>query len=52
MTAKIPVLGLCLLVMSVHSALAQAGPQAPVKTDSSSAKQEGIAIVRAAVDGT
>jgi hypothetical protein len=44
MTAKIPILGLCLLVMSVHSALAQAAPQAPVKTDSSSAEQEIITL--------
>jgi hypothetical protein len=44
MKAKLPILGSCLLVMSVASTFAQPGPQAPVKTNNSSAEQEVITL--------
>ena len=44
MRAMLPVLGLCLLVLSVHSAFAQAEPSRSAKTISSSAEQELIAL--------
>jgi Domain of unknown function (DUF4440) len=40
----LPAFGLCLLVLSVHSAFAQAEPASPAKTISSSAEQELIAL--------
>jgi hypothetical protein len=44
MRAMLPVFGLCLLVLSVHSVFAQAEPASPAKTISSSAEQELIAL--------
>ena len=44
MKATLPILGSCLLVLSVVSAFAQARPQAPVKTNDSSAEQEVITL--------
>lgn len=44
MKGKSPILGLFLLLMTVQSAFAQAGPQAPVKTNNSSAEQEVITL--------
>jgi hypothetical protein len=44
MKAKSPILGLFLLLMTVQSASAQAGPQASVKTNNSSAEQEVITL--------
>jgi hypothetical protein len=40
----LPAFGLCLLVLSVHSAFAQAEPASPAKTISSNAEQEVIAL--------
>jgi hypothetical protein len=37
---KMPILGLCLLVMSVQSTFARAGQQGPAKTGNSTAEQE------------
>ena len=44
MKVTLPVLGPFLVLMSVQSAFAQAGPQGPEKTGSSSAEQEVIAL--------
>ena len=44
MKVTLPVLGLFLVLMSVQSAFAQAGPQGPAKTSNSSAEQEVIAL--------
>jgi Domain of unknown function (DUF4440) len=44
MNAKLPILGLFLLMMSVTSAFAQAEPQGPAKTSNSSAEQEVIKL--------
>jgi hypothetical protein len=44
MIAMLPVFGLCLLVLGVHSAFAQAEPSSSAKTISSSAEQELIAL--------
>jgi hypothetical protein len=44
MKAQSPILGLFLLLMTVQSAFAQAGPQASVKTINSSAEQEVITL--------
>ena len=44
MKVTLPALGLFLVLMSVQSAFAQAGPQGPAKTSHSSAEQELIAL--------
>ena len=44
MKVTTPILGLFLVLMSVPSAFAQAGPQGPGKTGNSSAEQELIAL--------
>ena len=44
MNVALPVVGLFLVLMSVQSASAQAGPQAPAKASNSSAEQELIAL--------
>jgi ketosteroid isomerase-like protein len=44
MRAKLPIFGLCLLVMGVQSTLAQTGPGTPPKTSNSSAEQEVITL--------
>jgi len=44
MRAKLAILGSCLLVLSVVSAFAQTGSQAPVKTNNVTAEQEVIAL--------
>jgi hypothetical protein len=44
MKAKLPILGLSLLVMSVLSAFAHAGPQGSSQTNNSSAEQEIIKL--------
>jgi hypothetical protein len=44
MKVTLPVLGLFLVLMSVQSAFAQAGPQAPGKTSNSSTEQEVVTL--------
>ena len=44
MKGKSPILALFLLVMTVQSAFAQAGPQAPVTTNASTAEREVITL--------
>lgn len=44
MKAKLPILGLCLLMMSVQSALAQAGRESAAKTSGTSAERELITL--------